>query len=109
MTDVETAYDPTNGVFNSLFATATTLYKEVDGRNRFPPVIPAIELSRDELEITTPPYEFMHNSENEGRLRAGNTNLPLPSAPLPRARAGHGWSGRKLRLDLPPASAGDGT
>ncbi len=28
--DLETAYDPTNGIFNSLFATATPLFREVD-------------------------------------------------------------------------------
>lgn len=30
MADVETVYDPAGGIFNTLFATATTLYQEVD-------------------------------------------------------------------------------
>ena len=28
--DLETTYDPVRGIFNSLFATATPLYQEVD-------------------------------------------------------------------------------
>lgn len=34
--DVETVYDPTNGAFNSMFATATTLYYEQDDGSGFP-------------------------------------------------------------------------
>jgi hypothetical protein len=34
--DVETAYDPTNGVFNTLFATATTLYQEINDGTGYP-------------------------------------------------------------------------
>ena len=34
--DVETAYDPAHGIFNSLFATATTLYHEVDDGSGLP-------------------------------------------------------------------------
>ena len=36
--DVETAYDPVNGVFNSLFATATTLYYTEDDGSGYPPL-----------------------------------------------------------------------
>lgn len=34
--DVETVYDPVNGVFNSLFATPTTLYQEINDGSGFP-------------------------------------------------------------------------
>jgi len=34
--DVETNYDPVNGVFNSLFSTATTLYHTVDDGSGYP-------------------------------------------------------------------------
>ena len=34
--DVETVYDPVNGVFNSLFATATTLYQDINDGSGFP-------------------------------------------------------------------------
>jgi hypothetical protein len=34
--DVETVYDPVNGVFNSMFATASTLYYEQDDGSGFP-------------------------------------------------------------------------
>ncbi|HTS35955.1 MAG TPA: di-heme oxidoredictase family protein [Candidatus Solibacter sp.] len=36
--DVETAYDPLNGVFNSLYSTATTLYYTVDDGSGQPPL-----------------------------------------------------------------------
>jgi CxxC motif-containing protein (DUF1111 family) len=34
--DVETVYDPVNGVFNDLFATATTLFQATDDGSGFP-------------------------------------------------------------------------
>lgn len=34
--DVETVYDPVNGVFNSMFATATTLYQNINDGSGFP-------------------------------------------------------------------------
>jgi len=34
--DVETAYDPDNGIFNNLFATATPLFNQNDDRSGFP-------------------------------------------------------------------------
>jgi len=34
--DVETVYDPVRGIFNSLFATATTMIREVDDGSGFP-------------------------------------------------------------------------
>ena len=34
--DVETVYDPVNGVFNSLFATATTLYQDINDGSGYP-------------------------------------------------------------------------
>jgi len=36
--DVETVYDPGNGIFNNLFATATPLYDVVDDGNGLPPL-----------------------------------------------------------------------
>ena len=36
--DVETAYDAVNGIFNNLFATATTLLHSVDDKSGFPPL-----------------------------------------------------------------------
>jgi hypothetical protein len=36
--DVETVYDPDRGIFNSLFATATTLVKQVDDGSGFAPL-----------------------------------------------------------------------
>jgi len=38
--DVETAYDPQNGIFNDLFATATTLFTVVDDGDQFPLLLP---------------------------------------------------------------------
>lgn len=36
--DVETRYDPGNGIFNSLFAKATTLYDVANDNSGFPPL-----------------------------------------------------------------------
>ena len=38
--DVETQYDPERGIFNRLFATATTFFEEVDDGEPFPQLIP---------------------------------------------------------------------
>lgn len=38
--DVETVYDPARGIFNDLFATATTLFKVVQDGNPFPQLLP---------------------------------------------------------------------
>jgi hypothetical protein len=35
--DVETVYDPSRGIFNNLFATATPLYKSVDDGSGYSP------------------------------------------------------------------------
>jgi hypothetical protein len=40
--DVETVYDPTHGIFNDLFATATTLDGTIDDGSGFPPVKPPL-------------------------------------------------------------------
>jgi hypothetical protein len=41
--DVETVYDPVHGVFNDLFATATTLFRQVDDGRGLPPLkLPAL-------------------------------------------------------------------
>jgi hypothetical protein len=34
--DVETIYDPVNGIFNTLFATATTMYQEINDESGYP-------------------------------------------------------------------------
>lgn len=34
--DVETAYDPVNGIFNTLFATATTMYQDINDGSGYP-------------------------------------------------------------------------
>ena len=36
--DVETVYDPVNGVFNSLFATAMPIYQEINDGSGYPPL-----------------------------------------------------------------------
>ena len=38
--DVETVHDPENGIFNRLFATATTLFKTVEDGEEFPQLLP---------------------------------------------------------------------
>ena len=38
--DVETAFDPRRGIFNRLFATATTLFEVVDDGQEFPQLLP---------------------------------------------------------------------
>ena len=38
VTDVETTYDPENGIFNNLFAAATPLHGTVDDGTGFPPL-----------------------------------------------------------------------
>ena len=38
--DVETVYDPVNGIFNNLFATANPLFRTTDDGSGFPPVKP---------------------------------------------------------------------
>jgi cytochrome c peroxidase len=38
--DVETVYDPARGIFNDLFATATTLFHIVPDGNQFPLILP---------------------------------------------------------------------
>ena len=41
--DVETKYDPARGIFNSLFATATTLFNVVDDGDTYPQLTPSNE------------------------------------------------------------------
>lgn len=42
--DVETVYDPRNGIFNTLFATATTFVKTVEDKSGFPSLkLPALQ------------------------------------------------------------------
>jgi hypothetical protein len=36
--DVETVYDPANGIFNNLFSTAGTLVDVIDDKKGFPPL-----------------------------------------------------------------------
>jgi len=38
--DLETVYDPARGIFNDLFATATTLFRVVPDGNQFPQILP---------------------------------------------------------------------
>lgn len=38
--DIETQYDPNRGIFNRLFAAATTLFEEVDDGEPFPQLVP---------------------------------------------------------------------
>lgn len=38
--DVETVYDPSNGIFNRLFATASTLFTSVNDGQEFPQLLP---------------------------------------------------------------------
>jgi mono/diheme cytochrome c family protein len=38
--DVETVYDPARGIFNDMFATATTLFHAVQDGNQFPQLLP---------------------------------------------------------------------
>jgi hypothetical protein len=41
--DIDTVYDPVNGIFNNLFATASTLYIPVDDHSGLPPMkLPAL-------------------------------------------------------------------
>ena len=40
--DVQTVYDPTNGIFNTLFATAATLNRVLDDGSGFPPLKPPL-------------------------------------------------------------------
>ncbi|MDH3639088.1 MAG: thiol oxidoreductase-like protein [Gammaproteobacteria bacterium] len=98
--DVETKYDPANGIFNDLFATATTLFKVVNDGDAFPLLLPDrasfvvenffSDLKRHDLG---PNY---HEREYDGTLVTEFVTEPLWGV---GTTPPYGHDGRSINLD----------
>ena len=98
--DVETAYDPAQGVFNSLFATASTQFVEVDDGDAYPQLLPAEEqfvvrnfysdLKRHDLGPA------FHEREFDGTVVTEFVTEPLWGV---GSTAPYGHDGRSINLD----------
>lgn len=98
--DVETAYDPAQGVFNNLFATATTQLIEIDDGDAYPQLIPAEErfvvrnfysdLKRHDLGPA------FHEREFDGTVVTEFVTEPLWGV---GSTAPYGHDGRSINLD----------
>lgn len=98
--DVETAYDPINGIFNDLFATATTQFTVVDDGNEFPLLVPNgdrfvvqnffSDLKRHDLGPA------FHEREFDGTVVTEFVTEPLWGV---GSTAPYGHDGRSINLD----------
>jgi hypothetical protein len=98
--DVETAYDPANGIFNDMFASASTLFHTEDDGNEFPLIVPdqesfVVENFFSDLRRHDLGPEF-HERDYDGSLVTEFVTEPLwgvgTSAP-------YGHDGRSINLD----------
>lgn len=99
--DVETVFNPTQGIFNDLFATATTLFEMVNDGSGFPPQLLPEEnsfvvanffsdLKRHDLG------PFFHEREYDGTLVTEFVTEPLWGV---GSTAPYGHDGRSINLD----------
>jgi hypothetical protein len=99
--DVETVFNPTMGIFNDLFATATTLFQMVNDGSGFPPQLLPEEnsfvvanffsdLKRHDLG------PFFHEREYDGTLVTEFVTEPLWGV---GTTAPYGHDGRSINLD----------
>lgn len=98
--DVETAYDPVNGIFNDLFATASTRFTPLDDGDPFPQLLPTgdsftvanffSDLKRHDLGPA------FHEREYDGTLVTHFVTEPLWGV---GSSAPYGHDGRSINLD----------
>ena len=98
--DVETVYDRRNGIFNDLFATATTLFTVVDDGDQFPQLLPQenqfvvrnvyTDLKRHDLGPA------FHEREYDGSLVREFVTEPLWGV---GTTVPYGHDGRSINLD----------
>ncbi len=98
--DVETRFDPQNGIFNQLFATATTFLESKDDGEAFPQLLPAgnafevenffSDLKRHDLGSA------FHEREYDGSLVTEFVTEPLWGV---ATTAPYGHDGRSINLD----------
>jgi hypothetical protein len=98
--DVETVYDPARGIFNDLFATASTLFHPVADGNPFPQLLPNegsfvvrnffSDLKRHDLGA------FFHEREYNGTLVTQFVTEPLWGV---GTTAPYGHDGRSINLN----------
>ncbi len=98
--DVETVYDPARGIFNDLFATASTLFHVVADGNPFPQLLPNegsfvvrnffSDLKRHDLGA------FFHEREYNGTLVTQFVTEPLWGV---GSSAPYGHDGRSINLN----------
>jgi hypothetical protein len=98
--DVETAYDPRNGIFNDLFATASTRFTVVDDGQAFPRLVPEgkrfkvrnfySDLKRHDLGPA------FHERNYDGTVQKEFVTEPLWGV---GSTAPYGHDGRSINLD----------
>jgi hypothetical protein len=98
--DVETVYDPVNGIFNDLFATAATRFTPLDDGDPFPQLLPTgdsftvanffSDLKRHDLGPA------FHEREYDGTLVTEFVTEPLWGV---GSSAPYGHDGRSINLD----------
>ncbi len=86
--DLEIVHDPVNGIFNTLFATATTLIKTVDDGSGFPP------LKEPELNPFLVKNIFTSLPTPDGPLCNNPRIFPVPSLHQDFVSASSKFSGR---------------
>jgi hypothetical protein len=81
--DIETVYDPKNGIFNNLFATAIPLFRTVDDGTDLPPLkLPAGEPLLVENIFTAPSATIWDRTFTNGTLTAPcRPSIPATQAP----------------------------
>ena len=98
--DVETVYDPERGIFNDLFATATTLFTPEDDGNEFPQLLPTgdkfvVENFYSDLKRHDLGPAF-HEREFDGTIVTEFVTEPLWGV---GSTAPYGHDGRSINLD----------
>ena len=98
--DVDTRYDPANGIFNDLFATASTRFKSVPDGDLYPQLLPEgnpfvvknifTDLKRHDLGPN------FHEREYDGTLQREFVTEPLWGV---GSTAPYGHDGRSINLD----------
>ena len=98
--DVETEHDPENGIFNRLFATATTLFKTVEDGEEFPQLLP----NEESFEVKNIFSDFkrhdlgpaFHEREYDGSMVTEFMTEPLWGV---ATTAPYGHDGRSINLE----------
>lgn len=97
--DLDTQYDPERGIFNRLFATATTLFEQVDDGDPFPQLIP--QGSRFEVQNIFTDLKrhdlgpAFHERNYDGSLQTEFVTEPLWGV---GSTAPYGHDGRSINL-----------